>query len=101
MTEQFFNSGVQSQAASNPAQQLPKSESISEFPSGASSPSNSLSASSPTGGVSGPVTTPGTAPTPSNNPQMELKTKRIKVLRILAIKAASILDWNLIKFEAE
>lgn len=33
--------------------------------------------------------------------QVELKVKRIKVLRILAIKTASILGWNLLKFEKE
>ena len=35
------------------------------------------------------------------NNQVELKSKRIKILRVLAIKTAAILDWNLIKFEKE
>jgi hypothetical protein len=34
-------------------------------------------------------------------PQGEPKLKRIKVLRLLAIKAASILEWDLLKFEKE
>lgn len=33
--------------------------------------------------------------------QGELKSKRIRVLRVLAIKTAAILDWNLIQFEKE
>ncbi|CAF0894283.1 unnamed protein product [Brachionus calyciflorus] len=35
------------------------------------------------------------------DPQAEIKSKRIKILRVLAIKTASILDWNLLKFEKE
>ncbi len=34
-------------------------------------------------------------------PPVEIKTKRIKVLRILAIKAAAILNWNLQTLEKE
>ncbi len=34
-------------------------------------------------------------------PPIEIKTKRIKVLRILAVKAASLLDWNLLLLEKE
>lgn len=33
--------------------------------------------------------------------QIELKSKRIRILRALAIKTAAILEWNLIKFEKE
>jgi hypothetical protein len=33
--------------------------------------------------------------------QTELKTKRIRILRILAVKTASLLKWNLLKFEKE
>ncbi len=33
--------------------------------------------------------------------QTELKTKRIRILRILAVKTASLLRWNLLKFEKE
>lgn len=34
-------------------------------------------------------------------PQIELKTKRIRILRILAVKTASLLRWNLLKLEKE
>jgi hypothetical protein len=37
----------------------------------------------------------------TTNLPSEVKLKRIRVLRILAIKAASILEWDLIKFEKE
>ena len=37
----------------------------------------------------------------SENNQVELKTKRIRILRILAVKTASLLKWNLLKFEKE
>lgn len=33
--------------------------------------------------------------------QAESKTKRIRILRILAIKTAAILEWDLLKFEKE
>ena len=32
---------------------------------------------------------------------VEIKTNRIKILRILAIKAAAILNWNLVVLEKE
>lgn len=37
----------------------------------------------------------------TNNNQGESKCKRIKILRILAIKTACLLDWNLLKFEKD
>ena len=41
------------------------------------------------------------AQTQSNLAQVELKAKRIRALRILAIKTAAILDWDLLLFEKE
>jgi hypothetical protein len=46
-----------------------------------------------------PTTT--TTAVKSENNQVELKTKRIRILRILAVKTASLLKWNLLKFEKE
>ncbi len=37
----------------------------------------------------------------SGDHQGEFKCKRIKILRILAIKTACLLDWNLLKFEKD
>jgi len=41
------------------------------------------------------------AQTQANMAQVELKAKRIRALRILAIKTAAILDWDLLLFEKE
>jgi hypothetical protein len=41
------------------------------------------------------------AQTQANVVQVELKAKRIRALRVLAIKAAAILDWDLLLFEKE
>ena len=35
------------------------------------------------------------------NQAVEVKTKRIRILRILAVKAAAILSWDILKFEKE
>jgi hypothetical protein len=63
----------------------------------------------PTGDISGAPNESGLALTTTNNltsnapliNQNELKMNRIQMLRILAIKTAAILDWNLIIFEKE
>ena len=34
-------------------------------------------------------------------PKTELKVKKIRILRVLAIKMACILKWNIMKFEKE
>ena len=39
--------------------------------------------------------------TAQQNVAAEVKAKKIRVLRVLAIKTACILKWNLIKFEKE
>lgn len=54
---------------------------------------NQVQAAAPTGAKNESTTT-------ASN-QVELKTKRIRILRILAVKMASILKWNLLKFEKE
>lgn len=40
-------------------------------------------------------------PEVANSNHGESKCKRIKILRILAIKTACLLDWNLLKFEKD
>ena len=52
---------------------------------------NQVQAAAPTGTKNENTTT-------ASN-QVELKTKRIRILRILAVKMASILKWNLLKFK--
>jgi hypothetical protein len=39
--------------------------------------------------------------TATNEVPFEPKTKRIKVLRLLALKAAALSDWDLLLFEKE
>lgn len=90
MTEQMYNnSGVASVA---PIQIAPKLNELNEFAP--------VVVTAPT-----PTTSPSivgnAAITITINPQSELKAKRIKVLRVLAVKTAAILDWNLLKFETE
>ena len=38
---------------------------------------------------------------PAATNQTEFKSKRIQILRVLAIKTACLLKWNLLKFEKE
>lgn len=92
MTEQMFNSG-----AAQPQQQQPQPVTAQQLPV----VSEASPLTSPTASPLATVPISATTTTAINAAQQELKTKRIKVLRILAIKTAAILDWNLIKFEAE
>ena len=87
MTEQVYNFNVTNAAANNTNQAQPLNSTNPPKPGG-ESPSPSDTAVVPT-----------TAPTPT--PQFELKVKRIRMLRILAIKTAAILGWNLLTFEKE
>ncbi len=38
---------------------------------------------------------------PAASNQTEFKSKRIQILRVLAIKTACLIKWNLLKFEKE
>jgi hypothetical protein len=48
-----------------------------------------------------PQPPPPPQPTSAAGAPLELKARRIKVLRVLSIKAAAILDWDLTTFEKE
>lgn len=99
MTEQIYNNNLTNRdQPSQPQQQPPTTpkQDPSEFSPTGNTPPSSSSPSSPS-----PASVPNPTPGGAQQTQSELKTKRIKVLRILAIKTAAILGWNLLKFESE
>jgi hypothetical protein len=54
------------------------------------------------GSVSSASTQNASAGMPSGQPvTQELKSKRVQLLRMLAIKTGALLDWNLLQFEKE
>jgi hypothetical protein len=96
MTEQLYTPPVAINANSNNINSAPVS------PQGPKSDDQTLPSPS---GSPVPQVLPQTQqqlpqPNTTNLPS-EVKLKKIRVLRVLAIKAAAILEWDLIKFEKE
>ncbi len=90
MTEQVYNFNVANAPANNNNPAQPVNNTNQAKLGGESASPNETVAVVPTA-----------APTTTVTPQFELKVKRIRMLRILAIKTAAILDWNLLTFEKE
>jgi hypothetical protein len=92
MTEQVYNSNINQIGISTPNS---PAQNISQI-----KPSTELSTGSSESSLSITNTTNLTSNLTIVH-QNELKVNRIQMLRILAIKTAAILDWNLIIFEKE
>jgi hypothetical protein len=88
MTEQVYN-GVPISTGSSVSNSILSPKASSEL-----SLSNSL-------GSSCGISSSNTNQVSSNQNLNESKSKRIKILRILAVKTACLLKWNLLKFEKE
>ncbi len=88
MTEQVFN--VPATTISNSANKLPSvdGQPASPLPSDSNQTPSQLPSISSFNNL-------------TNMANVELKTKRIRILRILAVKAAAILGWDMLKFEKE
>lgn len=92
MTEQVYNSNSNQTGAltsSNQSQNINQAKPVSESPSNPAEPSLS------------PAITANLTSNLNVINQNELKVNRIQMLRILALKTAAILDWNLVIFEKE
>jgi len=92
MTEQVYNANTNSITISASINQAQNPNQLK--------PSGDIPGNSNESGLALTTTNSLTSNVPVIN-QNELKMNRIQMLRILAIKTAAILDWNLIIFEKE
>ena len=99
MTEQVYNNGTNANGTSV----LPSSANSTQSLTPSNNKTANLDLQQATATEANPIASPlpAVSSLSSLNQSSEPKTKRIKVLRILAIKTAALLGWDILKFEKE